>query len=342
MTLLRAEWKRFFARRFTRIMLVITVLLLAGVAAGVAHSNHKRTPATIARAQAELTDQQNTMKQQVAACNAAQASGSVQPGSEYYLPPGATCEDFFGTGGFQPTVADFLPSTWVFAEDGTDLLLIFGVILALFGFATGASAVGAEWTSGGMTNLLLWRPRRLVVLGAKLGTLLLSVLVTGLILLAFWIGLLCAIAVFRGSFGHLTAGVIESMALSATRSLALGLALTALGFAIASIGRSTASALGIAVGYVVVIEAGGMVVARLANIHRPERFLLSRYVAAWLYKSQQFDTQQTCLLRSGPGPQVCSGGAWFIRMGSAAEVLGILIAVLLAWAFIAMRRRDVT
>jgi hypothetical protein len=323
-------------------MLVIVVLLLAGVATSVAHSNHKRTPAVVARARTEMTQQQTGMDQQVSACKAAQAAGPVPADSLYSLPPGATCEDIFGNAGFPLTASMFLPSTWVFAQDGTDLLLIFGVILALFGFATGASSVGAEWSSGGMTNLLLWRPRRVVVLGAKLGALLLSVLATGLILLALWIGMLCAIAAFRGSFGHLTAGVIESIALSASRSLALGLALTAIGFAIASIGRNTASALGIAVGYVVVIEAGGEVIARLAHIARPERFLLSRYVAAWLYKSQQFDTPQACSLRAGPEPVTCGSGAWYIRMGSAAEVIGILIVALLAWAFIAMQRRDVT
>ena len=36
----------------------------------------------------------------------------------------------------------------------------------------GASFVGAEWNSGGMMNLLLWRPQRLKVLSTKLAALL--------------------------------------------------------------------------------------------------------------------------------------------------------------------------
>jgi ABC-2 type transport system permease protein len=336
--LLHAEWKRLFARRFTRIMLGIIVLLLAIVAAGTAHSHQKITPAVRAHAQAELTSQQTQMAQQLSGCKAAQAAGNVPTNSPYFLPPGATCEMFFGNGGYTPTVQDFLPSTWVFARDGTSMLLMFGVIFALFGFAVGASYVGAEWSSGGMANLLLWRPRRLAVLGGKLAALLLSVLASGLVFLVLWLAMLAGIAAFRGSFGHLTSGVIMSMALATSRSFALGLVVTAIGFAIATIGRNTASALGAAVGYVVVFEAGGFAVARLANIARPERFLLSRYVAAWLYKSQTFVTDQVCSQSTG----VCRESQWHMRMGSAAEVVGIITAALLVWAFIAMHRRDVT
>ena len=39
----------------------------------------------------------------------------------------------------------------------------FAAILALVGFVIGASFVGAEWSTGGMMNLLLWRPKRLTV-----------------------------------------------------------------------------------------------------------------------------------------------------------------------------------
>jgi ABC-2 type transport system permease protein len=189
-----------------------------------------------------------------------------------------------------------------------------------------------------MANLLLWRPRRLAVLGGKLGALLLSVLVSGLAFLVVWLLLLCGIAAFRGSFGNLTSGVIQSMALTTSRSFALGLVMTAIGFAIASIGRNTASALGIAVGYIVAIEAGGLVVAHLANIARPERFQLSHYVAAWLFKNQTFYGNPVCSAATGQ----CTESQWFMRMGSAAEVVGILTAALLVWAFVAMRSRDIT
>ena len=338
MKLLHAEWKRFFARRFVRIMLGVIVVLLALVAIGTGHNDHKLTPAVRAHAQVFADQQIQQAKQQLTACQAAQtpSGGSTDP--QYQLPSGVTCDQAFGE--FTPTASDFLPSTFVFATDGTSQLVIFGVLLALFGFAVGASYVGAEWSSGGMANLLLWRPRRLSVLGGKLGALLVSVFVSGLAFLVIWLLMLSTLAIFRGSFGDVTSGVIQSMALSTARAFALALATAAIGFAVASIGRNTASALGIAVGYIVVFEAGGLVVARLANIARPERFLLSRYVAAWLEKNQSFATNPVCT-QNGFSSQ-CSSSEWFMRMGSAAEVLGIVTAALLAWAFIAMRRRDVT
>jgi ABC-2 type transport system permease protein len=341
-SLLHAEWNRFFARRFVRIMLGIIVVLLAIIAIGTGHNSQKHSPAVYAKAQARATAEAHQIAQQLSQCEAAQASGTAGPDSPYMLPQGATCQDLVNTGGETPQASWFLPETWVFADKAGEMMVIFGVIFALFGFAVGASYVGAEWSSGGMANLLLWRPRRLAVLGGKLGALLVSVFASGLLFLVAWLLMLSGIAAFRGSFGHITSGLITSIALATSRSFGLGLALAAIGFAVASIGRNTASALGIAVGYIVVFEAGGTVIARLANIDRPERFLLSRYVAAWLAKSEQFSSQPICA--GGPGGFVgnCDSTSWYMRMGSAAEVLGIITVALLSWAFIAMRRRDIT
>jgi len=51
------------------------------------------------------------------------------------------------------------------------MVTTFAAVLALVAYIVGASFVGAEWSSGGMMNLLLWRPRRLQVLGTKLAVL---------------------------------------------------------------------------------------------------------------------------------------------------------------------------
>ena len=52
------------------------------------------------------------------------------------------------------------------------MITTLAALLALVAFVIGASFVGAEWNSGGMMNLLLWRPQRLQVLGTKLAALL--------------------------------------------------------------------------------------------------------------------------------------------------------------------------
>jgi ABC-type transport system involved in multi-copper enzyme maturation permease subunit len=146
----------------------------------------------------------------------------------------------------------------------------------------------------------------------------------------------------RGRVGTITSGMWQSFALVGVRSLVLGLVAATVGFTLASIGRHTATALGIAVGYVVVIEAGGEVFSHVLNIARPERFLLSRYVAAWLAKVQHFSGPEICTHQTGGITNCSQGTEWVMRMGSAAEVVGILIAALLVWAYVSFWRRDVT
>ncbi len=340
MRLLFAEWKRFFARRFTRIMLLVVLVLLTIVAVGVGHASHKLDATAHATAHTRMLQAAAQQSQQIADCNAANANGAAPADSPYFLPPGSTCDDFFG--GYTPRESDFLPESWVFADKANDMILLFGGVLALFGFAVGASFVGAEWSSGGMANLLLWRPRRLALLGTKLAALLVSVFASGVVLGAVWVGELCALAVLRGSFGHVTSGQITSLFIAGGRSMTLGLAAAAIGFAVASIGRSTATALGLGIGYIIVVEAGGTFILGAMNVTRPERFLLSHYVEAWLFKSQKLSGPEICT-SSGPFGESCqSGPDWFMRMHSAAELGAIIVAILLAWAFLSFRRRDVS
>src|SRR5690606_7686101 len=116
-------------------------------------------------------------------------------------------------------------------------------LLALFAFVVGASFVGAEWRSGGMTNLLLWRPRRLEVFGAKLAALLGVVFGLTVLLSALWTGAFWLVATYRGITDTMTSGVWQSIGLAELRGLAMVLAAGTAGFALASLGRHTAMAM---------------------------------------------------------------------------------------------------
>jgi ABC-type transport system involved in multi-copper enzyme maturation permease subunit len=336
--LLRAEWQRFFARRFTRIMLVLIALLLAVIAIGTAHDSRRVTPSELATAQQGMEADTALQQQQLTKCEQAQSGTAVEP--DYQLAPGETCSDRYGN--VNPQLEWYLPNTWTFARDGQDVIVIFGGLLALFGFATGASFIGAEWHSGGMMNLLLWRPRRLALLTQKLGALLLAVLASGLGLGLVWALMIWGLVSTRGQMGHVTAGMWQSFGLVGLRAFVLGLVATIIGFSIASIGRHTATALGVAVGYVVVVEAGGQIFLSMLNVARPERFLLSRYLAAWLFQTQHYFNAPICTDFGGGMTNCSDGGQWVMRMGSAAEVVGILAVALLAWAGVSFWRRDVT
>ena len=120
-------------------------------------------------------------------------------------------------------------------------------------------------------------------------------------------------------------------------TLALGAA--ALGFGLASLGRNTATALGVGVGYAIVVEVGARIVLLLSDVTRPERFFLSSYAEAWLRSTAEF-TQFGC---SGHGvDQECATVTWHLNAAEAAFVFGMLLIVVIGAAAWRLRRRDVT
>jgi hypothetical protein len=345
--LVRAELARLFGRRFTKIMLGVVALLLLVVGFGLADTSHKHNAQTRAEALAQIQQMRQQVEPEVesqrAACEAAQRGEAVPNAPKF--PPGFDCSQIQAPD-FTPTeenLANFEPHQFVFRTDAADTLMVVGFLLALLGFAVGASFVGAEWSSGGMMNLLLWRPRRVPVLLGKLVTLLGGMLVAGIVLSVAWVAAVYGIAKVRGDASRITGGLLTSLALADARALALMLVATALGFGIASLGRNTATALGLAVGYVIVLEIGTRIVLQLAAVARPQRFFLSNYMLAWLAKSQSYFDDSSCRRKAAAGVAVnCEPTRWSLHMNQSAVLGGILVAVVLAWAFISFRRRDIT
>jgi ABC-2 type transport system permease protein len=328
MRLVRAEWSRLFARRFTRVMLVLILLVLAAVGLGVAAQSHQLTAADHARARQQAAEQERFFAQAQADCAAAQASG--EPVTGRYP---RDCD-------FGDTTVDerwFLPYQFDFSREMATYLLVCAGVLAMFGFIVGASFIGAEWTSGGMTNLLLWRPRRVAVLAAKLVTLLTGLALASVLYVAAWGGAFWLIGRYRGVTGRLTTGGWESLALTGARGVALGLAAAAAGFAIASFGRHTAMALGVGVGYALVVELGTLTVFGLLGLRDPQRWRLSTYVLGWLLKRYEVASAAppTCTA-SG-----CAVHPYVVNWTMSAGVLGAVVVFVLLLAFLAVRRRDV-
>lgn len=329
MRLVRAEWSRLFARRFTKIMIGVILLVLLVIGLGFAANTHQITAADHAAAQAQIAEQRKFFDQMVAECQQARQRGD-DVNRKY--PP--NCE--FGDPGFREEY--YLPYQFNFKREVPTLVLVAAGILALFGFVVGASFVGAEWNSGGMTNLLLWRPKRIPVLAAKLGTMLLGVLLVSVAYLAVWVSIFWFIARIRGRLDPLTSGFWQSLALDGTRAVVLGLAAAAIGFALASLGRHTAMALGVGIGYALVVEIGTFIIFGLLGTQYPQRFRLSTYVGAWLVKKiTLYDETPTC------GPSGCTEIQHYdITWQRGGAVLGTIAVVGLLAAFLAMRRRDVT
>jgi ABC-2 type transport system permease protein len=126
--------------------------------------------------------------------------------------------------------------------------------LAVIAWAIGASLVGAEFASRSMTTLLTWEPRRGRVFVAKTVAVMLAVAVFALAALV-----LVGLAMWPALAAHgapLRAGdpTLWSLAGTVGRGVALATISAGIGFAIATIGRNTAAALGAGFAYVIVLE----------------------------------------------------------------------------------------
>ena len=336
MSLYTAETRRLVKRRFVKILVIGTLLVLAAVAAGMFFSNQKIGSDQLASAQAQATAEyqravQDTaqMKQQCQALPVAARAGQYP----------ANCDDL-GT----PTPEDFqarwfLPSTFDFRENFPTMITTLAALLALAAFVIGASYVGAEWNSGGMMNLLLWRPQRLRVLGTKLAALLVGLTALTVVVSAAWTGVFRLIAEQRGTTASMTSGAWQSIALTELRALALVLVAGALGFALASIGRHTAVALGVVVGLVVVFQFGLGTVLNMAHVQFYEAYLIPFWIVAWLTKSYTFSDYNSCNFDANSG---CQEATWTLHWPLVGAVMAAIFVLVVGASMWTMRSRDVT
>ncbi len=126
--------------------------------------------------------------------------------------------------------------------------------LVIFGWLIGASSVGGEWQSRGMTSLLTYESRRMRVFLAKL--LASGWLVFGGAVLAMvaWLGAILPSLYAHGGAEAITGSWYGEQIQAVLRAGVLAVFGMALAFSLAFVGRSTAFALGVGFAYVVVAE----------------------------------------------------------------------------------------
>ena len=336
MSLYKAETRRLVKRRFTKLFTLSGLLILAAVAAAMFFSNQKVGPDQIAKAKAEAQQQYQQSLQQAETdkknCQAAQGT----PAASQYPP---NCTDMY-----VPTEADynyewFMPATFEFRKDFPGMVTTFAALMAVIAFIIGASFVGAEWASGGMMNLLLWRPQRLRVLGTKLAALLVGLTALTVVVGAIWTGIFLAIANLRGSSESMTSGAWQSMGLMELRALAIVVVAGALGFGLASIGRHTAMALGAAIGVIIVFQFGLGTVLALAKVKFVEAYLVPIWAQAWMDKSVEVFDYESCNFSGGGG---CEPDSLTITWPMAGGVLAAVLVLVVGVAMWTMRSRDIT
>ncbi|MBW6433431.1 ABC transporter permease subunit [Actinoplanes hulinensis] len=335
MSLVRAETRRLFRRRLTSVLLIGVVLVLAAIAASTFVSNEKASPAQVAAAK-----QQAERQYQEAAADAEaekQRCLTAAPGTaeaEKYPP---NCADIYTPRPSEFEYVWYLPETFDLRDEFPDMISLFAVLMAAAAYLIGATFVGAEWHSGAMMNLLLWRPQRLVVLGTKLGVFLGWLAGVTVLLGAAWAGAFRLIAEFRGDTGPMTSGVWQSFGLMGLRGLGLVLAAGAIGFALASLGRHTGMALGALIG-LTAVQIGVYVLAGFSGLKFPEAYLVPLWGYVWLYQREVLE-DWSCDGMTGGGD--CAAETFTMTWQMAGAGSAVVLAVVVGAAMWAMRVRDV-
>jgi ABC-type transport system involved in multi-copper enzyme maturation permease subunit len=335
-SLYKAETRRLTKRRFTRWLVLGSLLVLVAVALGTAFTNEKVGPSQIAAAEAQARAE---YEQSLRAAEEERRRCEAAPGTPDAANFPADCSELY-----QPQPQDFqaqwyMPSTFVFKTNFRDMITTYAAILALAAFVIGASYVGAEWSSGGMMNLLLWRPQRLRVLSTKLVAFLVVLTVLSAVVAVLWTLIFVLIANLRGTMDGMTSGAWQSIALTELRALALILVAGAVGFGLASLGRTTALALGATIGAVVVFQFGLVTVMSLARVPFAEAWLLPVWGIAWMQKEIKLENYNSCEFSSVNG---CQPDTLTLTWQMSGGLMALAVVLVVGAAMWTMRSRDVT
>ncbi|BCJ71420.1 hypothetical protein CS0771_09640 [Catellatospora sp. IY07-71] len=337
MSLVRAERRRFVKRRLIKWLIVVAVAILAVIGAAMFFDNQKVSPETLASAQAKAEAEYNfameDFQRQLKACQET-PSGSVKPDYCQWVESGEQPQrDWY-------RAEYYMPSTFVFKGAFEEMIIVWAAIMAVIAFVIGASFVGAEWSTGSMSSLLTWRPKRLSVLGTKLGVLIGWLVTIAVVTGALWTAAMWATAVYRGSTAGMTPGTWQSLGLTGLRGTGLIVAAGVLGFALATLGRHTGVALGVALAVVIVGQVGLTILLLALRVPFFEMYLIPTHLQAWMGKAQEVGNPFA-------NPADCMGGQCVEQVktitwqDTGSITLGA-IAVLLVLAFWQMRRRDVS
>ncbi|NUR73050.1 MAG: ABC transporter permease subunit [Hamadaea sp.] len=330
MSLVRAERRRLHKRRVTVVMLAIGVILLGLIAGGTWFSNHKVSDATRAAAVAQAEQEYQRALDDWNSNGKKRCEDDVKAGQI----PAEACQgpkpDYF--------LADYyMPSTFVFKAGFRDMLTVWAMIMAFVALVIGASSIGAEWSSGSMMNLLTWQPRRVRVLGTKLGVLLAVTAFWSLVVGALWTAAMWATAVFRGTTAGMTSGTWQSFALTGLRGLGVVAAAAVFGFVLASLGRRTAVAMGVLIALIVVTQFGLTILLFMAKVRYPEMFFVGNHLQAWMNGSVTMYDQTSCDFSAG----MCQPQQLVLTWQRAGTIFGAGLLALVGLSMWQIRARDV-
>ncbi|MBX9246282.1 hypothetical protein ICW40_15900 [Actinotalea ferrariae] len=327
MRLLGVEVRRLLARR------MLLAAALAGVAAvvlitlGIWSSTRPLTQTQLDAAerayQAEVERWEADGDEMLADCEEAEAAERDLTGDDVD----------FGCDQMEPQRQWFFPERPAFGDVAADVLATSSVLLLVLVLVVGVSATAAEISTGALGTWLTFVPQRLRVLASKLASagVVALPLVAGLLVLLL-AGLWVAHAV-NGAAGGTDAEAWRDIAGTALRILALGALAGVVGAALGVLLRHTAAALGLLVGWALVVES---IVAGLVPALQP--WLLRTSVAAWVQDGTTYWTTECTVTADGTS---CQGVEHHVSLTHGSLWLLALTVVLVLLTGAVFRRRDV-
>jgi hypothetical protein len=311
------ELGRFRSRRAVGALLLLVVGLAALLVASAAYDTRPVSATEKAVALQQLAQARDDNIQEYQDC---------QANPEQYLGSGATAAGCEST---RPDVSWFLPRAELQLHNeigGRGRTLV--ALLAVVGVVVGATFCGADWSSGSLSNQLLFTPRRVGMWVAKALAAVVGMTVVAIVLLAAFWASLQGVASARGV--DTSATTWHEIVASSGRGVALVAAATLGSFALTMLLRSTVATLGLLLGAVVLGEG----LAAGLPFDRMSQWSPSQNVAAWLDNGIQVYDDSTC---TGAG-QSC---LYTLPLGHAVAYLGVLLLVAVLASLVTFKRRDV-
>jgi ABC-2 type transport system permease protein len=307
--LLRARSRRVVAMLFVAgVILIVVAMVIAGA------NSHKPSAAEVASAQAFA-------EKQFARCMEGKFLGQGE------VPP-----DFSNLEEFCRIVTAPQVEANLRRSDLADVIEHTGTFTILLGVAVAASLGGADWSTGTMTTLLTWEPRRIRVLLTRAVVVALVVAVVTLLLQVLLLGGFSLAVALRGTSVGSPPGLLRDAIETGLRVSAVAVAFGLVALAVATVGRSTVAALGVLFGYLVLVE--GVIAGFRPSVQ--DRLLVR---AGGVIVSQQpiYATRGESFASFGPLQQQPE----LLGITEAWVVLGFYVVVLLGVALVIFRARDV-
>ena len=313
--LLRVEFRRYFSRRLTKWTALAVLALVGLMLLGVQQDAYNSTPAR--------SDQ--VAQEQVQQCQAAQQQArATDPTAD------------FGCAGIaqqlQPAISSYAAAA---TDRSATLALLFGAAA----FFVGAAFFAGEFSTGSMGTWLTFEPRRRRVYASKVA----ATAAGGLALTAVWMAVLLGgmyvILQINGVSTDITSPDGTDLAWTVTRVLIICAAAGAGGAVLGTLLRHTAAALGVMLGYAILVE---IVLANLITtvIAEPQPWLIYSNFQAFVLNGWNY--QFNPCAGSGGGSNSCPFVEHTITLGHSSIYFATLTTVtvlLAAWVF---QRRDVT